>query len=144
MTPTPPAPGAGPVAAAGSTQVGLVACRGCCCGSPEKKPDIAHDARLERLHRFADSDPSAVTVRTSACLGPCEYADVVVVRPSAAGRHHGGRPVWFGFLDDHALGRLQGWIATGGPGLAAVPDDLQLHEINRPRPETRRGTGGNI
>ncbi|NJC66211.1 (2Fe-2S) ferredoxin domain-containing protein [Planosporangium flavigriseum] len=111
----------------------MVVCRGCCCGSAGKHPDVDHAARLARLERFAAEHPAAASVRTSECLGPCEHADVVVVRPSPAGRARGGRPVWFGLVDDYALDRLIAWVVAGGPGLAPVPDVLLLHGISRPR-----------
>ncbi|MGC9671298.1 (2Fe-2S) ferredoxin domain-containing protein [Planosporangium sp. 12N6] len=114
-------------------QAGIVVCRGCCCGSAAKNPDVDHAARLTRLERFATRHPAAATVRTSECLGPCEHADVVVVRPSPAGRACGGRPVWFGLVDEYALDRLQAWILDGGPGRVPVPDELLLQQIGRPR-----------
>lgn len=116
-----------------STTTGIVVCRGCCCGSPSKKPDIDHAGRLDRLRRLAVAHPGAASVRTSECLGPCEYADVVVVCPSPAGRRLGGRPVWFGLLDEHGLDQLHDWATAGGPGLVPIPDTLALHRINRPR-----------
>lgn len=122
-----------------STTVGVVVCRGCCCGSPAKDPATDHEAQLERLHRFAFDNPSDVTVRTTLCLGPCEYANIIVVRPSPVGRLRGGRPVWFGLVDDYALNKLQAWVAGGGPGLAGLPDELQLHEISRPRRKAQHG-----
>jgi hypothetical protein len=120
--------------------VGVVVCRGCCCGSASKHPDVDHTARLEQLRRFAAAHPAVATVQTSLCLGPCEHADVIVVRPSPAGRRLGGRPVWFGLLDDHALDRLRAWVADGGPGIVAIPDDLELHQIGRPRTDARQPT----
>ncbi|HCT81613.1 MAG TPA: hypothetical protein DGT23_34565 [Micromonosporaceae bacterium] len=122
-----------------STKVGLVVCRGCCCGSPAKDPATDHEAQLEQLQRFAVDNLSEVAVRTSLCLGPCEYANIIVVQPSPAGRLRGGRPVWFGLVDDYALNKLQAWVATGGPGLSDVPPELQLQEIGRPRRKAERG-----
>jgi hypothetical protein len=118
-------------------RVGIVVCRGCCCGSPEKRPEVDHAGRLNRWERFVRDRPTAASVRTSPCLGPCEHADVVVVLPSPAARRRGARPVWFGLVDDHAFGRLLSWVDEGGPGVA-MPDDLALNQISRPRAEQVR------
>jgi hypothetical protein len=81
-----------------------------------------------------------VAVRTSECLGPCGQANVIVIRPSPAGRRRGGRPVWFAFVRDHAILDVLGdWLASGGPGFAALPAELDLHVVDRPatrRPRT--------
>jgi (2Fe-2S) ferredoxin len=115
-------------------RVGIVVCRGCCCGTPDKRPEVDHAARLNRWERFARDRPTVATVRTSPCLGPCEHADVVVVLPSRAARRRGARPAWFGLVDDHALGRLLSWVVEGGPGVV-MPDDLALNQISRPGAE---------
>lgn len=115
-------------------QIGLVVCRGCCCGNEEKNPGVDHAGHLLRLQRFAQSHPAIALVRTTECLGPCAHANVVVIRPSAAGRRNGGRPVWLGLVLDHAaLDLLELWVSAGGPGLAPLPDALDLHVIPAPR-----------
>jgi (2Fe-2S) ferredoxin len=103
-------------------QVGLVMCQGCCCG--RERPDLLRD--------FCAARPDTVRLQVTGCLDRCDYADVVVVRPSPEGRRHGGRPIWFGFTDEYAADRLRDWIDAGGPGLADMPADLALHEISRP------------
>jgi (2Fe-2S) ferredoxin len=127
-----------------SDATGIVVCRGCCCGSPAKRPQVDHAAILARLRTFAADNPQVTTVRTSECLRPCEHADVVVVRPSPAGRRHGGRPVWFGMVDEYAVDVLLAWVAEGGPGLAPIPDLLVLHEFDRPLPATRPTTPAGV
>jgi (2Fe-2S) ferredoxin len=114
-----------------------VVCRGCCCGNSRKDPRTDHTAQLRRLEGIADERPSQVSVRTSDCLGPCDQANVVVVRPSADGRRGGGRPVWFALVRDlGAIDLLEEWLADGGPGLAPIPDLLSLHVIPAPKPAT--------
>jgi (2Fe-2S) ferredoxin len=117
--------------------VGVVLCRGCCCGDPGKNPEVDHAAELARFRRFAATNPGALRVDTSDCLGPCGHANVIVVRPSGAGRRLGGRPAWFGMLDDHAVTELLAWVTAGGPGLTEIPGYLDLHRI--PRPHTASG-----
>ncbi|HEX4360024.1 MAG TPA: (2Fe-2S) ferredoxin domain-containing protein [Pseudonocardia sp.] len=116
-------------------QAGVVVCRGCCCGNQRRDPVTDHAGQLVRLHDLARARPAELTVRTSECLGPCAHANVVVVRPSPDGRRLGGRPVWFAFIaGTRVLSLLEDWLADGGPGLAAVPDELDLHVIPAPRP----------
>lgn len=129
-------------AEAAATAVGIVACRGCCCGTDAKVPGADHEAQLDRLRDFADRNPGTATVRPSPCLGPCEYANVVVARPSRLGRSRGGRPVWLGLVDDYALELVQEWARAGGPGIAELPDALQLHQISRPRAGTPAAPAG--
>jgi (2Fe-2S) ferredoxin len=121
---------------------GLVVCRGCCCGSTAKRPQADHAAVLTRLRTFAAAHPQVTAVRTSECLGPCEQADVMVVRPSREGRRQGGRPVWFGLVDGYAAERLLEWVTAGGPGLAPIPDLLVLHTFDRPRPGRQTTAAG--
>ncbi|GAA3084611.1 (2Fe-2S) ferredoxin domain-containing protein [Streptosporangium carneum] len=104
----------------------ITVCRGCCCGSARKVPGLDHDEQLRRLSQVAD-------VRVSDCLDVCEQANVVVVRPSPAGRAAGGRPVWLGLVNHpEAAEDIAGWIRAGGPGLAPMPDILALHALTPP------------
>ena len=120
----------------------VVVCRGCCCGSTTKRPHVDHAAVLARLERSADAHPRAMRIRTSECLGPCEHADVVVVVPSPEGRRRGGRPVWFGLMEEHVLDELTAWVVDGGPGVAPIPDLLELNRVERPRVASASAAGG--
>lgn len=125
-------PGAGP--GVWDARTGVVVCRGCCCGDAGKDPGTDHVGQLARLRRWAQTWPGQVLVRTTDCLGPCEQANVVVVRPSAAGRRQGGRPVWLGLVRDHAaVDVLESWVAAGGPGVAPLPAALSLQVIAAPK-----------
>ncbi|GAA3198616.1 (2Fe-2S) ferredoxin domain-containing protein [Actinocorallia longicatena] len=94
----------------------LVVCRGCCCGSEQKSPQVDHAGLLARLRGI-----DGVAVRTSECLGPCSQANVVVVR------RPGERPVWLALMNSAAaVGDLEEWLSRGGP----LPDTLELlHRI---------------
>ncbi|MEU2060601.1 (2Fe-2S) ferredoxin domain-containing protein [Streptomyces sp. NPDC013455] len=123
-TPSPPAAVARPCT--------LVVCRGCCCGDPAKHPGTDHAGQLERLREAAAEGD--FEVRVTDCLGPCDQANVIVVRPSAAGRAAGGRPAWIGFaLDDAGTAEAAEWARAGGPGLVAPPAALELQMIQAPR-----------
>ncbi|MEU8276432.1 hypothetical protein ACFYOK_31590 [Microbispora bryophytorum] len=109
---------------------GLVVCRGCCCGSSRKVPRLDHDAQVRRLSEVAE-------VRVTDCLNVCEQANVIVVRPSPAGRAAGGRPVWLGLVNQmEAADDIADWIRAGGPGLAEPPAVLGLYAFERPRPSS--------
>jgi (2Fe-2S) ferredoxin len=80
----------------------------------------------------------AAPVQVSDCLDVCDQANVVVVRPSAAGRAAGARPVWLGLVNDpDATEDVAAWVSAGGPGVAPRPEILDLY-VFRP---LRRGTG---
>jgi hypothetical protein len=115
--------------------VGMTVCRGCCCGDPARDPSLDHEAQLARLRRFVADRPGRVALRVSDCLGPCSQANVVVVRPAPAARRRGARPVWLALVrDGGSLDDLEGWVAAGGPGVAALPDTLALHVFTPPAP----------
>lgn len=106
----------------------VVVCRDCCCGSPKVTGD--HAAQTARLR-------AEVPVRVSDCLDVCEQANVIVVQPSTAGRAAGARPVWLGLVNDaDATEDIVGWVRDGGPGVAPLPDVLDLYAFTPPR---RRG-----
>ncbi|MFD3497051.1 (2Fe-2S) ferredoxin domain-containing protein [Streptomyces sp. NPDC058676] len=116
----------------GSGSCTLVVCRGCCCGNARKQPGTDPAWQLELLR--AGAAEHGFQVRTTDCLGPCDQANVIVVRPSAAGRRAGGRAVWIGFvMDDDSTEEVVRWAAAGGPGVAEPPATLEMQFIRPPR-----------
>ncbi|MBG0857026.1 (2Fe-2S) ferredoxin domain-containing protein [Streptomyces spinoverrucosus] len=110
----------------GSVPCRVVVCRDCCCGSP-KVTGVDHG---EQTTRLAESAP----VRITDCLDVCDQANVIVVQPSSQGRAAGGRPVWFGLVNDSAAtDDIAAWVRAGGPGLAALPEILSLYVFTPPR-----------
>ncbi|SDL80027.1 hypothetical protein [Streptomyces wuyuanensis] len=104
----------------------IVVCRDCCCGSP-KVTGVDHARQTARL---AEQAP----VRISDCLDVCDQANVIVVQPSAEGRAAGGRPAWFGLVNDQAATEdVAAWVRAGGPGLAEMPEILGLYAFTPPR-----------
>lgn len=84
-------------------------CRGCCCGTVAKHPDVDHGAQLEALRAAL---PTEVRSRlwTVDCMGSCERSNVVVVRNAESRR-------WFGdVLEGAVTADLARWIATGATG----------------------------
>lgn len=103
----------------------ITACRGCCCGTRAKHPDVDHPDQLQQLRELSGI---AALVRTSDCLSVCERSNVVVIGPSLVGRLAGARPVWLGdVLDDHAIADIATWVRDGGPGVADLPGILDLY-----------------
>lgn len=117
-----------------SAGVSVLVCRGCCCGTEAKHPGVDHPAQLARL-RAALPPESRSRLFEVDCLGPCERANVVVVRS-------GGRRRWFGeVLAPEDTDALAGWIAAGGVGrlpaalhaLRFEPDEVTAPLVEDPR-----------
>ncbi|QKW05888.1 (2Fe-2S) ferredoxin domain-containing protein [Streptomyces sp. NA04227] len=120
----------------------LVVCRGCCCGQAAKYPGWDHAAQLRRFEAAAAESGGRFTVRVTDCLGPCDQANIVVLRPSAQGRLRGGRPVWIGWsMGADCTEEIIRWAAEGGPGLVPVPMTLELQSVESPAERKRRRDG---
>lgn len=105
----------------------ITVCRGCCCGTERKHPEVDHDRQLEVLRERIDA------VRVADCLDACEVSNVVVVQPSPAARAAGAKPVWVGsVLDDDSLHGVAEWVDAGGPGLAAPPASIAAQIVATP------------
>lgn len=103
----------------------ITVCRDCCCGSVAKHPTVDHGAQLERLREIGAK--VGATVRLAECLDTCETSNVVVVQAP------GAQPVWLGWvLSDAVLADIEGWLTSGGPGAAPLPEILELHRVTAP------------
>ncbi|MCC5577338.1 (2Fe-2S) ferredoxin domain-containing protein [Microtetraspora sp. AC03309] len=104
----------------------IAVCRDCCCGTA-KVTGVDHAEQVRRLSEVAE-------IRVTPCLLVCERANVIVVQPSSEGRAAGGRPVWFGLVNDAmATEDIAVWVRAGGPGVADLPDILTLYVFTPPR-----------
>ncbi|GAA1256370.1 hypothetical protein GCM10009665_53540 [Kitasatospora nipponensis] len=127
-----------PVDPARPPGVDVIVCRGCCCGSATKRPGTDHAGQLAALGAAVESLPDAKLLVTE-CLGPCEVANVVVVR--SRGRLPGEPrtgPLWFGNLTDPAdTAELCDWVrrlgrrpsGAGAAAGAALPAALESLRI---------------
>lgn len=109
---------------AGSTDAlcTVTVCRGCCCGTADKHPDVDHAAQVAAL---SEGMGNAGRVRVSDCLDACERSNVVVVSPSGHGRRTGARPTWLaGVLQSHTVSEIVEWVRSGGPGVGDRPEHL--------------------
>lgn len=108
---------------------GLTACS-LCSGEALGALDPLPGGQLARLERLQTRGVARLTL--SECLDECNRGDVVIARPSSAGRANGARPVWFERLaGEPATTALARWLQSGGPGLAPLPDELTPHVIRR-------------
>ncbi|MEM7341596.1 MAG: (2Fe-2S) ferredoxin domain-containing protein [Actinomycetota bacterium] len=87
----------------GAPEPSVLICRGCCCGSSRKHPEIDHDAQVEAISAVART-------RVVDCVDECSYSNVVIVRPEP------GRSIWFGRLTSEvATDELCEWLEAGAP-----------------------------
>lgn len=107
----------------------VLVCRDCCCGSPDKHPDVDHDALRDTLVEGAQHLGDArVRVRVVDCLDECDRSNVVLVRDFSAGRRP--QDTWLGEVLDHdSVRAVLGWAARGGP----LPQALAAHAFARVR-----------
>lgn len=105
----------------GSRTPDIVLCRGCCCGTEDKHPDVDHAGQRAVLERAVRGAGARLVV--ADCLDACDRSNVVVVRPRGRGTP---RPVWLGdVLEPERTQAVAAWAAAGGPGQAPLPTDLQ-------------------
>lgn len=119
--------------------VTVTVCRGCCCGSSTKHPEVEHRRQLEKVRAEVGA---GCRVRVTDCLDACERSNVMVVSPSPAGRRAGARPVWLGeILHDGTTDDVISWVNAGGPGVVDAPNVLDLYEF-QPSNRFRRAANG--
>ncbi|NUP36598.1 MAG: hypothetical protein HOY76_06130 [Streptomyces sp.] len=93
--------------------VTVTVCRGCCCGSDVKHPDVDHEGNLAVLTHAAQSSGCGV-LRVVNCLDECDRSDVVAVRRRLPA---GPEIIWLGPLNDPLdVAVLGDWLRRGAPG----------------------------
>lgn len=120
----------------------VTVCRGCCCGTAIKHPDVDHDTQLAQLR--AGVGATGAQIRIVDCLDACDRSNVVVLTPSPAARRAGARPVWLGKVldtDTDTVAEIVSWVRAGGPGDAAAPASLDMHVFS-PSRRVRQATEG--
>lgn len=111
--------------------VTVTVCRGCCCGSAVKHPEVDHEATLDALRAAVDQSRTGV-LRVVNCLDECERSNVVAVRRTQSS---GAEVLWFGPVNDEAVSSaLADWLRGGAAG--EVPEQLSalLFTKRPPRP----------
>ena len=106
-------------------------CRGCCCGSTTKHPDIDHDAHAQRIRESVRASGLG-TAKIVKCLDECEHSDVILIRRTS------GRDTeffWLGPLNHPAdVETLAAWLE--GPPDEPLPVGLRRLRFTKrpPRP----------
>ncbi|MEM7275783.1 MAG: hypothetical protein AAF547_22095 [Actinomycetota bacterium] len=81
----------------------VLICRGCCCGSDRKHPDLDHDRQVAAISAVAHT-------RVVDCVDECSYSNLVIVRPEP------GQSIWLGRLNSPLLTEeLCEWLDAGAP-----------------------------
>ena len=107
----------------------IAVCRGCCCGTARKHPDVDHDAQVEALRAAVATWPGS-RVRTTECLDACDRSNVVVVRE--LGRRGQRHTVWLGGILSRAdTEALCAHVRARTP-LAALPSSLAAAAFDPP------------
>ncbi|MEM9201850.1 MAG: hypothetical protein AAGC53_09320 [Actinomycetota bacterium] len=104
----------------------VLVCRGCCCGSATKHPEVDHEAQVTAFRNAATA--AGTRFHTVECLGPCERANVVVVR-DGADRH------WFGAVGDYETATIADWLTDVDQPL---PTSLEAQRFEPPGTRARR------
>lgn len=101
-------------------------CRGCCCGTRRKHPDVDHEAIAGALGEELGEDAALLAVD---CLWACDLSNVVVVNPSTTARAAGARPAWVPGVNTVERARaVADWVRRGGPGVVSAPAVLgEIH-----------------
>lgn len=121
-----------PVKSSGPT---VTVCRGCCCGTDRKHPDVDHAALLDSL---VSGVGASGRVRVSSCLDACEWSNVVVVGPAPERRRAGTKAVWLAdMLTGDAIAEVVDWVQRGGPGVEDAPPSLDLAMFSPSRSQRR-------
>lgn len=103
------------------TDVDVLLCRDCCCGTTAKHPRTDHDAQREALETAVAQAPG-VRLRVVDCLDECDRSNVVVVRRPALPSKV--RDTWLGgVLTPRATADLAAWLASGAS--AELPQQLR-------------------
>jgi hypothetical protein len=93
--------------------VTVTVCRGCCCGSSVKHPQVDHEGALAVLTGAAETSGCGV-VRVVNCLDECERSNVVALRRREPA---GTETIWLGPLNDPSgVAVLGDWLRDGASG----------------------------
>jgi hypothetical protein len=107
------------------TPLRVILCRGCCCGTERKHPDVDHAAQEQRLRAAAERAGGKLVL--SDCLDRCEASNLAVVRVR-------GQNLWFGgLLQPLETERFAAWLEAGAP--LPIPSELAAALLEKAGPE---------
>ncbi|MCW3101393.1 MAG: hypothetical protein JWL77_7011 [Chthonomonadaceae bacterium] len=115
----------------------VLLCRGCCCGTRAKHPNVDHDEQ-EQLLEQAAADGADVELRVVDCLDECNRSNVAVVRRLDAPLKE--RDTWLGgLLTRRATAALGDWVRDGADG--PLPDAVAGLRFRHQPPRRSRPRG---
>lgn len=104
------------------TDVRVLICRDCCCGTEWKHPMTDHDEQVDAISAVARA-------RVVGCVNECAYSNVVIVRSGH------GQTVWLGGIDNPAVtSALCEWLSAGAshPPPQVLQSRLIAHRTGEP------------
>jgi predicted metal-binding protein len=110
----------------------LLICNGCCCGHSEKGNPALPKARLQADWAAAGLE-DAVRLRFVDCLGPCERANVVVVKAA-------GEAVWLAGVTTADYDALAAWAGASKESAEQSGESPPLPETLTARRIAPRGS----
>lgn len=97
----------------------VLVCRGCCCGSTRKHPEIDHEEQVVAIS-------SVARTRVVDCVDECSHSNLVIVRPRP------GESIWLGSLNSDTLtDELCDWLDASAP--MPLPANLEALAFERRR-----------
>lgn len=139
-----------------SRRLTVTQCRGCCCGSVTKHPDVDHEANAERIHAAVRASGAGVS-RVAKCLDECEHSDVVFIRrthtdhhddrgaaQSPVGSESGVDYIWLGPVNsEDTVAALTGWLSEGATDpMPTILRELQFSKRPPRAPLAQRFAAG--
>ncbi len=107
----------------------VTVCRGCCCGTHKKHPDVDHDAQLDLLRESVGDSARVRNQRLPRRLQAIQrHRGVAVPCRTRRGRSTG---VAQKVLTVSAMRDIGEWLHAGGPGAATPPPAVE-HLVYRP------------
>ena len=112
----------------------VLLCRGCCCGTLDKHPEVDHEGQRRLLENAVEQQPG-MELRIIDCLDECDRSNVAVVR--RVGMPARERDTWLGgLLTDRATEALAGWLSDGAEG--PLPEVLEGRRFRYVPPRRRQ------
>ena len=100
----------------------VLLCRGCCCGTARKHPDVDHLAQEQRLAEAAARAGARLAI--GGCLDECAHSNVIVLR---RGERDHVDSIWLGgVLDERRTSELCAYLCDGWREGAPLPAALAV------------------